>query len=40
MIRDAVRVVRVATGEIEEIAPKESAAAKLGRKGNQSSTAS
>jgi hypothetical protein len=33
VVANAVHVMRVATGEIEEAAPKESAAAELGRKG-------
>lgn len=33
VIANAVRVMQIATGEIEEAAPKESAAAELGRKG-------
>jgi hypothetical protein len=33
VIANAVRVMQIATGEVEEAAPKESAAAELGRKG-------
>lgn len=33
VVANAVYVMRIATGEIEERAPKESAAAELGRKG-------
>jgi hypothetical protein len=35
VVANAVHVMRIATGEIEETAPKESAAAELGRKGGK-----